>query len=345
MAKAVGKAKRAAVAPADVIDVGPANLLPALTDDEQFVTQAGQGVLAFLRSLSGFFTVANAMESNSKATFAVAQALAAPKTPDEDERIQRFVKDTNDQRKTVEEHWKVTTIISGFHRRMTAARARATDPLERAATIGNQLHQRFRDDADRAARIEQDRVSREAEEKAQRERQDALDRMEAEAVRAEESSPKLSEREQQFVDIYTDRASMGYDNGQKAATMVGFKKGIADAARLLSLPKIQQAIEFKTRARALREQKEAVASKPVAVDVPIVEAAVHRASGTSERTYYAGELLSEQALIDAICEGRLGIPRDLLSVKPAKLNEYANSMKDLINRWPGVRLKKTVKVQ
>jgi hypothetical protein len=339
------RAKRQAAA-SEVIDVGVSNLLPAVSDDEKFVQQAGQGVLAFLKSLAGFFLTASTMEANAKTALQVAASLTPPKTPDEDERIQRFVKDTNDQKKVVEEHWKVTAVISGFHRRMTAARARATDPLERAAMIGNQLHQRFKEDAERTARIEQDRIRREADEQALKDRQAELDRLEADAVAAEEKSPKLSEREQAFVDFYCDKGSMAYDNAQRAATMAGFKGKnlVAISGRLLSLEKIRVAIEAKTKAREIRLQAAAQAAAPATSNVPTIAPAVQRASGTSERTYYSAELLDEKALIDAICEGRLGIPRDVLRVHQPALNGYAVSLRDLISRWPGVKLKTTTKV-
>jgi len=334
---------RRGLEPPPVTDI---EILPAVSDDEKFVVQAGTGVMAFLKSVAGFFLAASTMEANAKTTLSVALALAPPKTPDEDERIQRFVKDTNDQKKIVEEHWKVTTVISGFHRRMTAARARATDPLERAAGIGNQLHQRFKEDAERAAKIEQDRIRREAEEQAARDRQAELDRLEADAVAAEEKSPKLSEREQAFVDFYCDRQSMAYDNAQRAATMAGFKGKnlVAISGRLLSLEKIRVAIEAKTKAREIRLQAAAQAAAPVQANVPTIAPAVQRASGTSERTYYSAELLDEKALIDAVCEGRLGIPRDVLRVHQPTLNGYAKSMGDLIQRWPGVKLKKDTKI-
>src|SRR5437773_4581794 len=90
---------------------------------------------------------------------------------------------------------------------------------------------------------------------------------------------------------------------------------------------LAQAEEVDTRAerRALISQAAALRNERLVVDVPEVAMNVTRAAGTtSDRTTWSGELLDEQALINAILEGSdHSIPFDLLRIDTVKLNQYA----------------------
>ena len=77
-----------------------------------------------------------------------------------------------------------------------------------------------------------------------------------------------------------------------------------------------------------------MASLPVeSVDITVES----RANTDGDRKNVRGELVDEAALIEAILAGKHGIPADVLTVKQAKLNEYARTLGPLIDRWPGVR--------
>ena len=43
-------------------------------------------------------------------------------------------------------------------------------------------------------------------------------------------------------------------------------------------------------------------------------------------------------------DGEHGIPLDCLQINTVKLNEYARSLHEQLDRWPGVRARKTTKV-
>lgn len=325
-------AKRGAAAKApDIVEHDSQELVLARTD--------GDLVNQFVGNLRAFFGKAGELEATAKLTLSQAEMLRIPKDGDEDAGVQRFIQGANSQRKQVEEHWTVTTVFSRFHKRLTSARARATEPLERAAQIANGLHQRFVDDQRRKEQLEAERLRREAEEKARQDRERELAALEAQAAKAEEASEELSEREDRFVTEYAVSR-----DGFKAASRAGFAQPRSAAERLLKTPKIQQALTAIEDARRAREQAEALRAAPVHVEESAVAVRSQVQKVGADREYWSGELLDERALVDAVCEGRHGIPRDLLVVSQPKLNEYARSMHELINRWPGCRAKRTTKV-
>ena len=165
-------------------------------------------------------------------------------------------------------------------------------------------------------------------------------KLEQEALAREESTEHLSEREQHFVNL----VAFGGDPSTAART-VGYKDPFKAAARLLTYTKIASAITAAAEAKAIRDQAAAKRLAPIVVDIPTVHADVARSAGSFDRTTWSAELLDEQALIEAVIRGGAGIPRDILQVNPAKLNEYARSLHELIDRWPGVRsVKKTTTV-
>lgn len=309
-------------------------------EDAQLVTTAGQSIAAFIAAIGPFFTKAKALEETAIELQATAQRLALPTTAEADEQVQRFIQRTSAAKREVEAHWSITATVSGFHRRMTARRARATDALEQANKVGNQLHNAYVEAERRRVREEQDRLDREAEARARLDRDQELARMEAEAVKREEASADLSGREQVFVEQVAQ-----HGDGLRAAKAAGYRDPLASSARLLSAGKIQRAVQAARDAIAIRRQAAAVKQRPLEVDIPeTVAPNVTRAPGAFDRTTHSAELVNETALIAACLAGTYGIPADILRVDPARLNEYARQLHERINLWPGVRYKKTTKV-
>lgn len=317
----------------DVIDVGDSN--PINAEDVQLATTAGEAVRTFLLGVREFFLTAQTLEAKALATLDQAKALRLPATADDDLTLQKFIRQTSADNKVVTEHWKITTTISAFHKRMTGKRAVATTALDAANKIGNDLHNAYVQAAERKAREEQERLRRVAEQEEADRRQREQDALEAEAVRREEAAGELSARELTFVDLYLARG-----DGQNAARAAGFKSPAKDAARLLTLKKIQDALEAKRSAAAIRQQAAAIKREPLVVDVPEVKANVLQASGSFQRAAPgSAELLDEAALIEAIFAGKYGIPRTILKIDQTALNLQARDLGVLINRWPGCRYK------
>lgn len=309
-------------------------------EDEAFVHQAGKAVVDFLKRAAGFFTTAKALESTSLELLATAQILELPTTSQEDEEVQRFVRKTTAQKRDVEEHWKITATIAGFHKRLTSRRAKSTDALERAYKIGNDLHNEYVRVEQQRAREEQLRLEREAEERARLDRERELQQLEDLALEREGAAADLSDRERVFVEQMVQ-----HGNGLRAAQQAAYRDPAKASTKLLLSPKIAAAIKAAQDAIALRRQQTAVSKRPLEVGpVRTVVANVSRAPGASSRNYHYGDLRDEQALITAILAGNHGIPTDLLKIDTTKLNEYAGSLFERINLWPGVRYRKETKL-
>lgn len=324
---------------AAVIDVGPVDspeVALAVTD--------GSSIQGFVAGLRLFFQNANVMEQSAKILLTNARTLKAPTCGEEDAALQVFVKDVNNHKRAAEDYWQPPcSLFFQFHKRLVAARTRTTAMLDDAAVIPTRLHNTYVEDAKRRAQIEADRLRREAEERQRQDRHRDLAALEAQAVAAEEASPELSEREEMFVEAFlTSPICQG--NGEESARRAGFKDPARTAMRLLGLPKIQHAIAARQWAINLRRQADAIKEAPLEIQDIEVKADVQRAAGANDRTTWAGEVLDADVFRDAIIEGKHGIPRDCLMPNPVKLNEYARSMHELIDRWPGVRAKKTTRV-
>ena len=61
---------------------------------------------------------------------------------------------------------------------------------------------------------------------------------------------------------------------------------------------------------------------------------------TTGRTTYSAIIFNADAFVAAAVTGGFGIPADCLMPNPVKLNEYARSLRERIDAWPGVRLSK-----
>lgn len=337
MATKTAKGK-AAPAP-EVIDPEALQLAEMFGDQEgTLAAKALEAFRSFVGGLAGFVSRAKSLELRAANTLEQAARLRPPANSAEDETIQSFIRSANADRKEVEEHWTVTSAIHQFHRRMTAQRDKPVKALERAAAIGQQLHNTYVETERRRAQEEEDRIRRQREEEARLQRERELAAAEEEAIRREGLSPTLSERENLFVDAYVRSG-----DGTRAATYAGFKDAAKQSVRLLSTQKVQAAIQAKRDAAAIREQAEAKRRAPLAVEHTEVKPDITRSSGAVDRTTHSAELLNEAQLIAACIAGGHGIPQDILRVDPTKLNEYARSLQERINLWPGVRYKKTTK--
>lgn len=316
----------------------------AATEDEQFVQQAWTALRQFFGGVAAFFAEAQQLELASRSLLGQAKLLQPPTSAAEDEAIQRFIKHTSAHKRKVEEHWQITTLVSQFHRRLTARRSVSTDAADQANKIGNTLHNAYEQAELRRVAAEQERIRREVEAQAQRARDEELARMEAEAVAREEASADLSEREQAFVEAYLSGIGTK-GNGQQSAARAGYKEPLKAAARLLSAPKIQKAIQAREEAIAIRRQAEAVREAPLEfLDVPTVEAEISKAPGAVSRTTHSYEIVDEEAFVRAALAGKHGIPADALTYKPAAMTDYARSLRERIELWPGVRYVKTTKI-
>ena len=326
---------------ADAIDADAA-LIQAIP--ELVPTRAeSMTIREFIASLTPFFQTARTLEVAAKATLQRARASATPAHADADALIQVEIRQSSTDKKIVEDHWKITSTLFNFQRRLVTARKRATDALDEAATIWQRQHNTFAEMARRTAQAEQDRLRREAEAQAQQERTAELARLEQQALDAEAASGDLSERERSFVDYYTGP----YRDPVRAAQQAGYKDPAMQAPRLLSMPKIQAAIKGKLEANALRDQRAAVKDAPLDVQVPTV--APNIAKVGTDRTTKSAEVYDPEAFMAALLDPRtrtaLGIPATCATFDQVELNRQARDLGEFIGRWPGVRLvKKTTTV-
>lgn len=319
--------------PVDVIDVNPPS------EDEQFAMQAGSAVQAFLGSLRGFFSEAMQIESAAKTSLSVARAMKEPTTADEDAEVQTFTKGTSVAIKAAESHWEFRLTVHQFHRRLTAALSRSTDALTEANSIGNNLHNAYVVKERRRAAAETEWLRIEAVQVAAAARQKELDLLARQADDAEAASADLSEREQTFVDLV-----FAHGDAMKAAKTAGYKNPLEKGAQLMTVAKIQAAVQAKQAAAALRSQAAARKAAPLEIESRTVQPDIQRGRGvTGDRTTWGAEVMDEAKLIEAVFAGTYGIPRDVLMVNPAKVRDYGKSMHELIDRWPGVRHTKITK--
>lgn len=332
-------AKRA-VKQAEVID------LPAvISEDEQFAREQGGMVQSFLGNLGKFFQRATELEVHAKGTLEKVQALKPPTNADEDVRIQEVVRGVSLEEKAVEDEWSICQKVGALHKRLTGKRGIATNYLTQAKARANSLHNGWvQSEKDRVAR-ENEANRRKAEQEAQQKRDRELAEAEALALKAEQDAPTLSEREASFVDVFGD-GGMHAGNAASAARYARYAPPHdAAGARLLASKKIQAALKVKREAFAIREQAKAVKEAPLEVrQVEEVKADIGRAAGAHDRTTKSLEIHDPEAFRRAAFAGTFGIPQDIFEANQGKGNQYARDLGDLVNRWPGCRLKKSTGV-
>jgi hypothetical protein len=314
--------------------------------DLDFVQSVGAGLIAWLKRAAEFITTANKYETRALQLLSEAQKLKLPKNGDEDAALQHTIQRYNQGKKTIEEHWNGNAAAPGpaallhrLHRRATAKRDVGINALTEASAIGNRLHVDYtaaeRRRAEEERRREQERIDREAQEQRDRE----LAELEIIALRKEAESPDLSERERRFVDEY-----LRTDNAIRAAQFAGYKDAAKQAQRLMMTVKIEKAIQALKDAAAIRAQQRAVRAEPLITEQVEVKPDVRKAAGATERTTRSAEITDPEAFIAAVFDGKLGIPRDVLMIDLVKMNQYARDLEPIVNRWPGVRVKRDTKV-
>lgn len=331
-------AKRAATKDStpDVIDVGEQN------PDEQLARSAGQEVVSFFPNMRNFFLKARVLETTALELLDQAKAwrVNPPTNEKEDLQLQGFIRRTSEENKNVVSHWAITKTIHAFHKSMTTKRGIAESALEAANKTGNELHAAYKKAEEKKAAEENARRQAAAEAEAQKARDAELAAAEEEAVRREAALEGLSPRETLFVDLMFSTG-----NSVESAKRAGFKNALKESTRLLTQPKICDALEAKRSAAVIRQQAAATKAAPLMVeDVERAAPAVSQAAGSYDRKTRSAELLDETALIEAIFAGKYGIPRTLLRIDTTALNAQARDLGELINRWPGVRFKETNKV-
>lgn len=300
-------------------------LLPTQTE--------GMTIREFLTSLVPFFTHARELELAAKRTLDRARSTLPPTSAAEDGDLQVHIRQASADRKVILDHWEITSLVYRFQRRLVAARERGAMMLEEAANLWQQQHNTYAEQERRRAQREQERQRQESEAQAQRDRDAELQRLEAQALKAEAGSADLSEREQKFVEFYIVNKMADVD----AARAAGYKDPKAAALRILTTPKIIAACKAKQSAVAIREQASAVKEAPL--DVRSVDVKPQLEKVGTDRTTKTMEIFDARLLVEAVIGGRHGIPADMLMPNPVKGNDYARNLGDVINRWPGCRLK------
>lgn len=321
-----------------------AEVLPALPE-QSFAVDESRKLSQFFGGIVTFFRDAAELERTATDLVAKARLLTLPQPGDVDgdAALQLAIRDASSQKKAIESHWTICSVVFQFHRRLTAGRDRGAKLAQEAMDIPQRLHNQFVQDAKRRAEEEQRRLQREEEARQQAERRAELARLEAAAADAEAASPDLSERERALVVMLVNRGVTGGLVSQRdienAATAVGYRDTNITGKRLA---KVVTAIDAMASAKAIREQAQAVEQTPI--DTSRVETVkVQKASVGVDRTTRSAELLDERKLVMAVIEGTHGIPTDILTINTAALNRYARDLGEVINRWPGVRMKETTR--
>lgn len=283
-----------------------------------------------------FLAGAQELEMAAKARLVRMETLRMPTSGDQDAQIQDLVRLSNAGKKETTDYWYITGALDKLHKWSTTGRKRAIDADEQAASIGNRLHADYVQAERRRAQAEEDRIRREREEAAQRERQAELDKLEAAALKAEATSPSLSERETQFVYVY-----LRTHNGPQAARQAGYRNPDATALQLLTRDKIKRAIESAETAEKLRQQKVAVETSPVLVEDVEVRPDIQKGG---DRTTYSADVYDPIAYREAIISGQYNLDHALLVHDQVGANKLAQSLREQVNRIPGIRLRKVTRV-
>lgn len=313
-------------------------VLPATPDPELTSIVADGGAIAgFLANVGAFFYRAKELETVAQAQLSVAKTLVEPTTQEQDERLQRFIRSSSAGAKEIEAHWDICSVFHKMHRMLTARRGVGVQAYLDAAALAQKHHNTYTDKEKRRAAAEQERLRVEAENRARDQRNLELQAAEKQALDLEASSKDLSEREARFAH-YVVLGMLP----TPAARQAGYKNAELQGQSLMERPKIQAAIAAERQAIEIRKQAAAQRDAPLDVNVEIVKPAISKGGGY-DRTTHSAVVLDEQALIAAVIGGKHGIPWDVLTVNPTKLNEYAGSLQERLNAWPGVQHKKNTK--
>lgn len=321
--------------------IGDVVQVTAFDSDVQLVQTDGSLIQGFLGGLVPFFRRATELETKAKELLTAAKTLKPATNGQEDAHLQNFVKTATAAKKTADEHWGICQTIHRLHRTLTAKRGLTTQALDDAGNIAQRLHNTYTENerrrAQEEARREEERLRREAQERRDAE----VKRIEAEATRLEEESADLSERETVFVTRYIETNGNAY----QAAYDAGYAQPRSQAEKLLSRDKILKAIEARRVVSNIRAQAVAINERPLEVETFTPIADIVKVG--TDRSTHSADLVDKAAFIAALLDpsqrATLGIPIDVIDINLAALNKHAQSQRELINRWPGVRYKKTTR--
>lgn len=246
-----------------------------------------------------------------------------------------FIRGCKQLKRKIDDHWsRITRSVDDLKRNLLTMKRTDLEPVEsaiamvekRALDYDNEQRRREQEAADAARR----KAQADAEEKRARE----LAEHEAQALKFEQDSPRLSAREEQFVELYLQRPI----DAVRHASTVGYKDYRAAAERLLASPKIQDAIQAKRTAAAIRQQAEATRQAPLqTIQQRPVESQRAKAAGVRTTIYRSAEVVDLDALIDAVMAGRA--PRAALMANQVYLNQEAKQLQDTFESvYPGCRL-------
>lgn len=308
-------------------------VLPA---DALAVVNEGFNLIEFLQKLGAFFKTATELEVRANQTLATAQALVVPENKEQDAALQTFIRTARADRKVIEEHWGITSLVSRFHKSLTAKRDVGVSALKAAEELGTRNHERYVAAEKARAAAEQRRLQEIEDAKAAEDRRKTLESFEAAAIAAEEKSPDLSAREQLVVSLV--HQGKGWADACRQARYVD---PIAQAARLQTSEKIKAALQAVREAEAIRRQAEATKELPLPAEVIEVAPELNKGDrGTWVATVVDVELLRQAAFTDKT----LGIPLDIFDVNQAALNRYARALEKRLELWPGVVVKRKTTV-
>lgn len=297
------------------------------------ILQEQPAIVGWFNGLRQFFHTATELETDARSALAQAQTLMRPTTSQQATQMADLARTYKAGEKRIEGHWdQITSIFHGLHKRGVAKRKTGTDCYARAYEIANGHVNVFNENERRRVIEENNRLRREAEERARQDRELELQALEEQAVAAEAASADLSDREREFVRLFTSVSGSTANNGPAAARVAGYKKPENESLRLLKSPKIQAAIQAVYDGRAARQQADAVRQQPVIVEHVTVQAD----TTGGDRTTWSCDVYDEQATIAAALAGDPDLI-GLLAIDRVKANKLAQRDHERIDLKPGLR--------
>jgi hypothetical protein len=240
--------------------------------------------------------------------------------------------------RAIDEHWsKITRQVDEMKRNLLKLKADDREPVAEAVSIAERAVLDYEDEERRRVDAENDRLRREDEERARRKREDEARQAEEDAQRAERDSPVLSKREE----VFADYMAIGDPDPVVGARAAGFKNPKEDAASLLRRQKIQDAIQAKRTARAIREQSAARRDQPLEYRTRTVAPQTATVAGTRRTAYYSAAIDRPEQLVAAVIAGHT--TSEAVIPSQTYLNDQARQLKDaaaFAAAFPGCRLVK-----
>lgn len=327
-----------------------AEVLAVQRDQDELLT-VKQKIMEFLDNLKPFFAKATEIERDASDFAGSVKLIKPPTNGEEDAAIVRMLQVGKEKKEKATLHWSLRKLFYAVNQRMLDAEKRPVLLLDTANATLQRHHTAWKEADDRRVREEQRRIDDAAKLEEQRRRDAEVARMEEDARSREEAVPDLSARETLFVELYvTDQRDSG--NGPECSKRAGFTADpFQSAARLLALPKIQQAIQAKQAAIAIRRQAEAKRAEPVTVpaNTPVVERDLFKVGRDTVR--WGGDVVDPDAFFDACgipeeivirtATGPIRINRSVFEINGPAINTLGKELKERLDHIPGLRHRKT----